>query len=190
MAPSNTSVEALAAKASKLNAKTDELNAAFEYLEARLAAANVGVSVWLPLRELLDIDHGRPSESTASDDDETWTGSDDGWNIGYTKVGAKWRLAAREERWTYSTDGAEKTFNDVPIIVSAPVPLVSAPRAVRAEAAGLLDLLIEELTKQVDFYLANIEKAISTAAKGAPDGAPVEATSSDLSKQNPRRRPS
>jgi hypothetical protein len=152
MAPTQSSLERLAAKASKLNSKTDELNGIFEGLEAKLETAQVGVTCWLD--RLLEVENGVPSDSGI--------GADTGWTIGYTRIGSRWRLAARPERWLFSMT-PDKEYGET-MAIGDPVALVSAPRSIRVAAAGVLDDLIEALTNRVDHYLSNIEKAKATAS--------------------------
>jgi hypothetical protein len=188
MAPSKASLDALAGKASKLNAATDELSEIFEQLEAKLEASKVGVSVWL--RRLLDAEAGEPNDRDR--------GIDEGWTVGYGKVGGQWRLAARRERWPFAMEAWPTAGGDVtrrrnydgdPIVTDSAVPLIHAPRSVRAVAAGLLDELIEKLSAQVDHYLENIEKAKATASIEATEGGSVPAAKVDsIPFRSPKRR--
>jgi hypothetical protein len=82
------------------------------------------------------------------------------WDVGFAKLGDEWRLAAsRRIRTRTGSDswGDDKyEYEDLD-----EVPLAQAPRVVRAEAAGLLELLIDAIANRAEQFVANI-----TTAKG------------------------
>jgi hypothetical protein len=79
----------------------------------------------------------------------------------------------------------EKNYSDDSIVIDGPVPLVNAPRSVRAAGAGMLDDLIEALSRKIDVYAENIEKAKAVAsAEASVPAAKVDA----LPFRSPKRR--
>lgn len=164
MTPTRESLDQLISKAAKLNEETDQLNNLFLALQEKLKQGKIGVTAWL--QDLIEREAGH---------DEVGNAFDEGWVIGYAKVDNEWCLAARREEWRYSMVGEEKEYTDEDGYVTVdPIQLVRAPRSVRAEAAGKLDDLVNELTRQVDRYLENIERAKSTAAISSGSTQPAE----------------
>lgn len=150
--PTRKTMEKLATAAKTLNRKSDELNAVIEEFEQALETAGVGVTVWLD--RLLDR-----SAPTSSDGEYTA----EGWQLGYTKLEGKWRLAVREAT-EVSVSG---NFNeDADLRDTQPaIPLANAPRVVRMQAAGYFENLALGVTMTLESYATSIDEA-KQIAKG------------------------
>lgn len=152
MAPIDDKLRALRAKADELSRRSDDLNKAIEHIEAQLSG--IGVSAWLDDDPDLVIDFERDGDDAIS-----------GWLLGFAKLGARWRIAVRQfdggrvTQHEYGTDGLSAPMTDPPIA------LADAPRAVRIQAAELFETLIEHLTRTVDHYIENVDRATAATRK-------------------------
>ncbi len=158
MAPNKSSVESLKKLAATLNQETEDLNHLIEELEVALDACKIGVSIWLNVAldqrtsvEVVDRRNGDRDEEQIRE----------GWDLGYCKVGDKWRIAVKRTRST-SRDDTTNQLGDEELVwadVDNPLPLVQAPRVVRVQAAGLLDDLIQTLHGRVEDFVKDIQTA-------------------------------
>jgi predicted nucleic acid-binding Zn-ribbon protein len=117
-------LEQLAQIAEALNRETDNLKDTVSELEKRLGKMNIGATVWL--ERLLEW----------SDE-----GNDTAYELGYTKIKDKWRIAVRVK----GEEGSE-------------LPLSKAPRLVRAIALRHLDELLDLLTERATKFLETLKK--------------------------------
>jgi hypothetical protein len=147
MSPSKESLDQLASVAQELNEKSDGLNATIEQVEARLGLSRIGIAVWL---------------CTCIDGVKTDAGVEEGWDVGYFKIGDTWRLAARHVRWrNVVEDDGTQTVDDEPL--ADPVALVRAPRSIRVQAAPLLEVVVDRLVRQAREFVDNIDRASAFA---------------------------
>ena len=162
MAPNKSSVDALKKLAVTLNQETEDLNKLIENLESELDSCKIGVSIWLDVvldkRTSIEIveRHGRdPDEEQVRE----------GWDLGYCKVGDKWRIAVKKTRSGSRDDTTDQFGNDESVWadVGNPLPLVQAPRVVRVQAASLLDDLLETLHRRVAGFVKDIQEAKNLA---------------------------
>lgn len=159
MSPISEKLQALSAVSAKLNNATDELNSVIERIEDDVQRSGVGVTVWLGCpsghpRMIAPSDWRRPHQSDGACDNVKEL--IDFWAIGFTKFGDTWRIAARRMQQMSGDDDL-----DYAVESADPVPLVSAPRQVRLEAAEHLESLVEQLTGRAQSMLKNIETAKS-----------------------------
>jgi hypothetical protein len=141
----------LSAAAKELNSISDELGKSISEIDFALKKLNLGVSVWVPIRE----DDGDINQ-------ETWYWRED---IGYAKVGANWGICLRKVSGDYNDPDQERVesslFND-------------APRTLRISAIGKIPELLEKLsveavetTKKIRAKLdeaQSVAKAVTGAA--------------------------
>jgi hypothetical protein len=156
MAPSKKTIEEIAALAATLNKETEELNSLVGHLEQQLGNAKIGVSVWADVT--LDC-----RESVGNDDGGNELKTIDAWDLGYAKVDKEWRIAAKQRRGIGLSKDFEGNFDWVDM--SAPIPLVKAPRGVRVEAAACLDGLLAALQKRMAEFIKNIRDAKKLTAE-------------------------
>jgi hypothetical protein len=135
----------LSTAAKDLNDISDELGKCIAEIDVALRKLNLGVVVWVPIRE----DSGVPEAS--------WYWSED---IGYAKVGANWGICLRKVTGDYQGgDEAEEVeswlFND-------------APRSLRISAIGKIPTLLEKLSKEA-VKTTNDIRARLTDAKAVAD---------------------
>lgn len=153
----------IASVSKQLNEETDALNGIIEGIEASLASARVGVSVWkdfdIAVETFYNDDLGREAE--------------DCWLLGYAKFGDAWRIVARNAtRFESVEDGETSTqYRDHEAIV----PLVQAPRLVRVEAAGHLERLLEAILRRAERFVDSIGKAKKLAQHGGTPS-PIQGT--------------
>jgi len=157
---------ALDVSSKKLNEKTDSLNKLIEQLEKRLQASQVGVSVWLDSHgsQMLDASpesqHLDPNNEPVGDLVEST-----GWVLGFAKVAEagtyEWRIAVHPVRqiWTPHLVNDWQTSDFRTLSEGEPRPLLKAPRAVRVEAAGLLETLVKQIAERAASFAEDIEKA-------------------------------
>lgn len=154
MSPIDDKVRALRAKADELAKRSDDLNRAIEHIESQLAG--VGVSVWLDQDPEYVIDLERDGNGAMS-----------GWLVGFAKLGARWRIAARQfdggRMVPDATYGLGESL-DAPM-TEAPIALADAPRAVRIQAAELLETLVTHMTHAVERYIASVDRATAATKK-------------------------
>ncbi len=144
MVPIDEALGELSSLSAQLNKETEVLNSLILDLEKRLAAAKVGVSIWL---EALLAASENGTSST-------------GWLLGYGKLGDAWRIVAKPITRTWFPiydDPGEYSFRTENR--GEPVALSNAPRIVRVEAAEHLEPLVNEISTKVKGFIANIEKA-------------------------------
>ena len=123
----------LIAVAAELNAATKALSLAIEDIEAGLQKLNLGISAWVPL-------------SSTEDDSSSQS-------LGYTKNGARWGLVVRQ--YQYDPAGEVTSYKDT--------FLCDAPREIRIWAAGQMQALFVELTKEAESLTAKIKKNLDKA---------------------------
>jgi len=134
--------------AAQLNAASDELNAVIESLEKQLAESKIGLTLWLDDKYVNQELLSEPYE-----DDEGRTGVIY-WGIGYEKLDDQWCIAARQTS-RIELPGGDDSIERIWELK----PLVNAPRVVRVEAAGQLEMLVYQLTVKAQAYLESIAKA-------------------------------
>lgn len=143
-------LQAISARAEKLNKATDDLNQTINGIEAKLAAVRVGVSVWLDSL----LDEKRSFEEVEAPNGEYRTARmRSGWNLGYTKIEDAWRIAAKRCEGEDFNGDCELTDS------AGAVPLVTAPRAVRMQAAEQLETLLDAILNRMSEYMRGIESA-------------------------------
>lgn len=162
MAPNKSSVDSLKKLAATLNQETEDLNKLIEDLESELDACRIGVSIWLDVvldkRTSIEVFERRNGDHEEEQIRE-------GWDLGYCKVGDKWRFAVKRIRSTSRDDTTDQfgLEESVWADVGNPVPLVQAPRVVRVQAASLLDQLLETLHNRVEGFVKDIQAAKNLA---------------------------
>ncbi len=144
--------------ARQLNSKSDTLNTLILELEDRLNATKIGVSAWL------DVEIQR--EGPYSHDDEQRRMS--AYSIGFCRMkNGEWHIATRKDCWSLNSNNEFEEY----IYREEPVPLTSAPRAIRADAARYFDRLVDEIFKRAEAYIENIDTANRLmATDGQEDG--------------------
>lgn len=151
MAELKTSLERLETLATRLNNETDQVNALIARVEDRLTKLSLGVSIWLELEGWPVLLDAVSSEPVC------------GEQLGYSKVGDRWRIAVRtvfvHHRSVEGDDFLELRN------VSEPRPLLESSRVTRVEACAHLTLLVDELAKKVEGFLNALEIAKTAAAK-------------------------
>lgn len=132
--------------AEELNQESDTLSQIIATVEERLAASNIGVTVWLA---------SSPLSQWSGSDHQTGDDIDSVVELGYTKFGKDWRLALRTE---VSKDEGEtwKTYS-----VNA---LQNASRDLRIKALEELPQLLERLTEEASASVKTIRSAKATLA--------------------------
>jgi hypothetical protein len=131
------SLNGLGAIAARLNAASDEFSKAVAPIDAALKKLNLGVTAW-----------HRYVGSSPDQDGYYWER-----RIGYAKVGGKWGLAlatASGYMQDPEEDGEEWLFND-------------APRWIRIEAIDHVPSLLEELARQAEKTVGELQAKTSTA---------------------------
>ncbi len=145
-------VEKLSAVSAKLNERSDNLNVVITKLETELRALGPGVTVWLSYVEedagWKSCDHlsWLLSPNTCVDDRQQ------GWGLGYEKIGGSWRIAAEHVEVFVDDDRYDVTA------LEKPIPLARAPRAVRLGAIGQLENLVRLLTERVEQCLEDVTR--------------------------------
>lgn len=140
--PISDNLQALSAAASKLNKVMDDLNKALERIEGDILRTGVGVTVWLNV-DLLGS--GVPPDQSV-----------DYWQLGFTKIQNRWRIAVRRMETTRDrSDPETQSWRQA----RPALPLASAPRQVRLKAPPHLEALIEELTDTANRLLERVESA-------------------------------
>jgi hypothetical protein len=160
MAPDKGKLTELSEVASQLNSESDSLNELFQVLDAELAEMKLGVSVWLNRQFARSEAYIPPRERQ----EEYPLGRCDDYDLGYAKVGEEWHICIRKIRMRQNPSLVEG-WEEEPTFDSAATPITQAPRAVRAEAAGYLNDLLDALTKKAGEYIANIQKAKDAVKK-------------------------
>jgi hypothetical protein len=152
MVPIEQALFELSSLSAQLNQETEALNAIISVVDRQLAAAKVGVSVWLteesdPLLASIDAPGGKIR----------------GWVLGYAKLGDTWRLAAHpaERHWSESYECPGEGSWVTRLDDGMPVALASAPRIVRVDGAAHLERLVNALSQKVKGFIENIAKARS-----------------------------
>lgn len=137
-------IASLRAGVCALDAKTDKLNEVFVEWAMQLEGVRVPAFV-----DVLRCDPHGPADP--------WSGGEDRWQIGWSKVGNIWQMVARKYR-----DDVEpsRVMWDAPEYFGAPVPLTSAPRGVRILAAHLFDEVLHALGKALDRYNEALDTAL------------------------------
>lgn len=146
----------LAQLGQQLKAETEKLNSRIRQYEKSLDRMRLGVSVWL--------------DDVIGDAEEL---RDGGFQLGYTKVRDKWRIAAR--RVQVRLQGDEQVVEQAD---DGPVPLSKASRLVRLRSLGSLDDLVEKLTERVEFFLDQLRAGQDETADDTPP-APAEPASDE-----------
>jgi hypothetical protein len=145
MVPIDAALRELSFFSEQLNRETEVLNSLILDLEQRLAAAQIGVSVWLSESLLAENENGTSST---------------GWLLGYGKLSEAWRILAKPvtRTWVpvYDDPGEYSSRTEDR---GAIVALANAPRIVRVEAAEHLEPLVNQIAEKVKGFIANIEKA-------------------------------
>jgi len=138
-------IASLKAGVRALDAKTDKLNEVFVGWALQLEGVRVPAFV-----DVLRYDpHTGPSDP--------WSGGEDRWQVGWSKVGNVWQMAARK----YHDDiEPSRVMWDAPEHFEVPVPLTSAPRGVRILAAHLFDEILSALGKALDRYNEALDTAL------------------------------
>lgn len=164
-------MERLTRAAERLNKASDELNEVLDSFDDQLQQAGVGITYWLghnggdPLYSLL----GDRSPRTGQDENEVVT---EGWMLGYAKVDKQWRVAVRQAMYIRFVENSEDSPGwkfDSPAIA-----LRDAPRAIRVEAAPLLEELANELVAVMEQYAGGVEAAKKLVAPEPRLGALVD----------------
>jgi hypothetical protein len=154
MAELKTSLERLAKLATRLNTETDQVNVLIDGVDEKLSKLSLGVSLWL------ENEGGWPlTVGDVAGEEPTY-----GEQLGYAKVGDKWRLAVRSVAFDYKTLGEDEGYVDMRTI-GEPKPLLEASRLARVEACGHLALLVDTLATKVEGFLQALEVAKTAAAK-------------------------
>jgi len=150
MSPNEKQFARLSKATSKLNAEADEFTAQIVELEKRLADLGVAVPRWLEGRQLGCETNLSPSKRKGyALRGETY------YVLGYAKIGASnWRVAVKPARKVVDEwQGAGIGEDDTVVVwedTGDAVPLVQAPRAIRAEAAPLIDELLDALAETTE----------------------------------------
>lgn len=130
--------------AEKLNEKSNQVNTIIAGLNAKLAALNVGLEVWL------DPD-------------------DDHYAIGFAKVDEKWQLATRyaeEMKWVEdSSYVAEGFWSPERGTTCSVTPLLQASRELRIRALDYAKYIVHELKTKAKEGIASIEAAEKLVAE-------------------------
>jgi hypothetical protein len=144
----------LKTNADRLNAASNETNQIIESIERQIAATNVGLECWIELgrskRKLGDVVREQDSPTFLSTV----------LQLGWTKIGDRWRLAWRGVIEEYRQNGGElkelkESFEgDEPVVA-----LLSASREDRIEALKKLPDLIAALAKAAAESTAAINEA-------------------------------
>lgn len=158
MSPSKEKLARLKSVSKDLDEQTDSLNAILDQLEKELTEAKVSVSVWLEDSLDEEIVERHLNDETGETERERYLG----WEIGYSKVGGDWHLAARTVSWV-ATPSAYGGFDYTATLEEGRWVLRDAPRHVRALAAPLLDKLLDAITQRATEYLENMKQAASSA---------------------------
>ena len=158
MAPVRDEMERLRQAAEALNAATDGLNEVIEQLEDELAKIGVGLTYWLDEYQAQPaiFDHQEQNDRRAK-----------GWTLGYTKIGDRWRLAVREVTVEVPSE-EDDPISRTPwsfLRRGTAVPLLTAPRIVRAEAAPELERLVSGLRARADHLTEGVDKARDAVTK-------------------------
>lgn len=78
--------------------------------------------------------------------------------LGYCSLEEKWELVVRDVTWeTMFPDGEETTINP-----HCPVPLLEASRLTRIRAMRLIPRLLDEIKRQAEAALGDIERTEKT----------------------------
>lgn len=155
----NESLNRLTVVAARLNAETDDLNEVIREYERQLAEANVGVTAWVgPLidEEIVQRDHHPHGETIR-----------EGWELGYTKIDREWRIAVRRASLAsgFFQGDEECEYQEPAAPWGDPIPLQSAPRQVRLQAAGMFEKLLNELTRAAEQGIKAVQGAKALLAK-------------------------
>lgn len=146
-------------QAAGLNAKTDELNSTFDYIEENLSGS--GVEFWWD--DCFLEERGSQSEDERGDRVKERSYC----MVGYTKIGDRWQLAVRRRAEVASgRDGYGEEIWDV-VREEVPIPLSNAPRRIRILAAEILELFLDALSREIDRMAALVDAA--NAIVGAED---------------------
>jgi hypothetical protein len=140
--------------ARKLNDRSNAFQAVLKTINEKLNELNIGLEVWTEEPFCLG------SRSIDYTEERAEVAFQDGWDIGYTKIGDKWVVAARELTLTQPVvRGTTERSNWTISSTGDPVPLLSAPRQVRIEAAGEISRLIDFIKTSAERAIKQIEKA-------------------------------
>jgi hypothetical protein len=138
----------LTARAAALNAASDELGTIIEQVEDRIRQTKANVSVWiLPLFHVTLADYDGVT-------------AQEGWQLGYAKVGQVWHIAARPA----VDDGVQVQAT------GDEVRLTSTPRVVRIEALQRLEDLVVALAVRVDAFVEGVADAKAKLVPGKDGG--------------------
>ena len=135
----------LAPLAENLNAKSNEVNETLTLVNEKLAALNVGLTVWLG----------------------PWEQDHQPYQIGYDKVADAWQLATRtcDARTETDTYSGESEWVAVAGSYGPSRPVLQAPRAIRFETLSILPTIVDKLKEQIAENLKTIERAKKIAAE-------------------------
>ncbi|HWB15889.1 MAG TPA: hypothetical protein VG538_05730 [Vicinamibacterales bacterium] len=143
----------LLAKAKQLNQASDHVNAILKDLEAKLSAANIGLTFWFESKPLYQSD-SRGDLSPSS------TYEDVAEVLGYARIDGKWNLAVKKLRTVHGFYEGQmdcpwaNTFAD-----GDPMSLLKAPRETRLAAVRIIDEFIAAFTAMVNQTVGELEAA-------------------------------
>lgn len=150
--------ESLSALASKLDQKIDGLNEVISEFERKLKTIGLGVPCWT--EGVFACEGARNVRRGGIRYIRT-----DGWDLGYVKYGDGWRVVVKEiacYAHADRVDGYGQHEHSHSVDIGDPIPLLKAPRHVRAAATGRFPELLRGLEVQGKKYIENIEMVSSS----------------------------
>ena len=137
-------LDRLAAAANRLNQASDRLTESIEILEDQFAKFGIGVPFWYG-EDQMNFERYLVCV-------ETKGASVTGWCLGYAKIDKRWRIAVKHVK--VSDDTGKVIYKS-----EEPVPLASAPRAMRVLTIEHFPGLISAMTTKLEAYAADVEKS-------------------------------
>lgn len=131
-----TVFDELAQRAVSLNRVSDQLTAQVDKIEATLKRFNLGVVVWIAIRD-------------EAQEDGSWSMVE----LGYCRVGERWRIAL------LTTSGANRSD---PNPVKSFSAFADAPRQLRIKAVVFIQELLANLVTEADKLIAAISPKVET----------------------------
>jgi hypothetical protein len=134
-----------------LNEVTEQANATLAAVERHLWQADIGLEVWLDDNELDVLD--REIDEKCEDDVEVERRQ----VLGYVKIGERWRIASRAEKYERRLDSESWLGYSYD-----PVPIANASRKHRIRALELLPKLLEKVQAEAQRTIQAVNQLISS----------------------------
>jgi hypothetical protein len=141
----------------KLNHQSEKINSIITTLNAKLAALNLGVEVWL---ENHPLEHSEIRHRADEQDCDVMY--HEGRVLGYCRIDDNWELALKKCWYDFGEEGEER---QVTTVSDSETPLLKASRINRIKGLELLPDLLEKIKDRGEEMLEAIESAERVAEK-------------------------